>query len=105
MRSDVINILLKKINKKTKLVATTGFTSRELHQIRSNKKTKNGQDFYMVGGMGHSSAVSLGISLRTINEVICLDGDGSFLLHLGSLVNIGKVGGQNLNIFYLIIFP
>ena len=95
MRSDVINILLKKINKKTKLVATTGFTSRELHQIRSNKKTKNGQDFYMVGGMGHSSAVSLGISLRTINEVICLDGDGSFLMHLGSLVNIGKVGGQN----------
>lgn len=95
MRSDVINILLKKINKKTKLVATTGFTSRELHQIRSNKKIKNGQDFYMVGGMGYSSSVSLGISLRTTKNVICLDGDGSFLMHLGSLVSIGKVGGQN----------
>ena len=45
MRSDVINILLKKINKKTKLVATTGFTSRELHQIRSNKKLKMAKTF------------------------------------------------------------
>ena len=95
MRNDVIDILLKKISKKTKLIATTGFTSRELHQIRSNKKIKNGQDFYMVGGMGHSSAVSLGISLRTTKDVICLDGDGSFLMHLGSLVSIGKLGGKN----------
>ena len=32
----------------------------------------------MVGGMGHTSMVSLGISIKTLDDVICLDGDGSF---------------------------
>ena len=40
----------------------------------------------MIGGMGHSSMVSLGITLRSKAEVICLDGDGSFLMHLGSII-------------------
>ena len=94
-RNDLIDILLTKIDKKTKLIATTGFTSRELHQIRTSRKEKKGQDFYMVGGMGHSSMVSLGISIKTSKEVICLDGDGSFLMHLGSIVSIGKIAGRN----------
>ena len=40
--------------------------------------------------MGHTSMV-LGISIKTLDDVICLDGDGSFLMHLGSLVSIGKL--------------
>ena len=64
--------------KNSKIIATTGFTSRELHQIRKIKKEKKGNDFYMVGGMGHTSMVSLGISIKTLDDVICLDGDGSF---------------------------
>ncbi len=94
-RSYVIEELLNKIDKKTKIIATTGFTSRELNQLRNNKKEKNGQDFYMVGGMGHSGMVSLGISLRTKENVICLDGDGSLLMHLGSIISIAKIGGNN----------
>ena len=57
----------------------------------------------MVGGMGHSSALSLGVSTKTKHEVICLDGDGSFLMHLGSIVSIKKVG-KTLNTCFLIIF-
>ena len=50
--------------KNSKIVATTGFTSRELYQIRKYKKYLNkGKDFYMVGGMGHASMVSLAHSL------------------------------------------
>ena len=37
-RIDVIEILLKIIKKNTKLIATTGFTSRELNQIRLKKE-------------------------------------------------------------------
>ena len=94
-RSDVIEILLKIIKKNSKLIATTGFTSRELNQIRSKKRSNKGNDFYMVGGMGHSSVLSLGVSTKTKHEVICLDGDGSFLMHLGSIVSIGKKSRKN----------
>ena len=95
LRGDIIKELLNKIDKNTKLISTTGFTSRELNQIRNNLGTNKGSDFYMVGGMGHSSIVSLGVSLKTKKNVICLDGDGSFLMHLGSIATISKIAGKN----------
>ena len=94
-RKDFIEKLLGLIKNETKLIATTGFTSRELHQIRKNNKISKGKDFYMIGGMGHSSMVSLGISMRSKKEIICLDGDGSLLMHLGSIVSIGKIKKGN----------
>ena len=87
--------LLKKINKKCKIISTTGFTSRELFQLRLNKDLKNGSDFYMVGGMGHASNVALGYSKYSKKKTIVLDGDGSFLMHLGGLVNSGVDGNKN----------
>ena len=89
----VIEELLKKINIKTNIVSTTGFTSRELMEIR--KKEKRGNDFYMVGAMGHSAALSLSISLNSKKQTICLDGDGSLIMHLGSLATIGFFGKKN----------
>ena len=49
--------------KNTKVVSSTGYNSRELFQIRQNKENKIKNDFYMVGGMCHSSMVSLGYYL------------------------------------------
>ena len=95
LRSQVIEKLLEKIKKKTKIVSTTGYTSRELFQIRSNKKTTIGQDFYMVGGMGHATSVSTGVALNTKEQVICLDGDGSLIMHLGSLITAGSSNRKN----------
>jgi phosphonopyruvate decarboxylase len=43
----------------------------------------------MVGGMGHASMTSLGYSLSSKNQVICLDGDGSLIMHMGSLISTG----------------
>jgi phosphonopyruvate decarboxylase len=94
-REIVINKILKKINKNTKIISTTGYTSRELFQIRKNKNYKNGKDFYMVGGMGHSSMIALGYSLNSKNQVICLDGDGSLLMHMGSLISTGLKSKSN----------
>jgi phosphonopyruvate decarboxylase len=94
-REIVINELLNKIKKNTRIVSTTGYTSRELFQIRKNKKYKNGKDFYMVGGMGHSSMISLGYSLRSKNQVICLDGDGSLMMQMGSLISTGFKSKSN----------
>jgi len=94
-REIVINEMLNKINKNTKIISTTGYTSRELFQIRKNKQYKNGKDFYMVGGMGHSSMIALGYSLSSKNQVICLDGDGSLLMHMGSLISTGLKSKSN----------
>ena len=94
-REFVINELLSKISRNTRIVSTTGFTSRELFQIRRDNKFKNGKDFYMVGGMGHSSMMALGYSLGSNNEVICLDGDGSLIMHMGSLISTGFNSKKN----------
>jgi len=94
-RSDLIKSLLQCIKPKTNLISTTGYTSRELYQIRSKLNLKKGKDFYMVGGMGHSSMVALGNSIHTKNQVICLDGDGSLIMHMGSLANIGYYAKKN----------
>ena len=94
-REVVINGLLNSIKKNTRIISTTGYTSRELFQIRKNKKYKNGKDFYMVGGMGHASMTSLGYSLSSKNQVICLDGDGSLIMHMGSLISTGLKSKSN----------
>ena len=88
-----IQKLLNKIPKNYNLISTTGYTSRELHQIRSLHNLKKGKDFYMVGGMGHASSVALGVNIAK-KKVICLDGDGSILMHLGSLL-ANSINGNN----------
>ncbi len=94
-REEVIKNLLQNIKNKTNIISTVGFTSRELMQIRLIKNYKKGNDFYMVGGMGHTTMVALGTSLFTKNQTICLDGDGSILMHLGSLNSAGLYAKKN----------
>tara|TARA_B100001057_G_scaffold181537_1_gene182272 strand:+ start:1849 stop:2952 length:1104 start_codon:yes stop_codon:yes gene_type:complete len=95
LRSDFLESLLDIIPKNSKLISTTGYTSRELMQIRKSKKKNRGKDFYMVGGMGHSSAVAAGYSIGSKNQVICLDGDGSILMHLGTMHTLGYLKNKN----------
>ena len=49
----------------------------------------------MVGGMGHASSLALGVSITNKNEIICLDGDGALLMHLGSMNLIGHIANKN----------
>ncbi len=100
-REFFLKSLLNKINKNEKLICTTGYTSREVYQIRKNYKLKNGKDFYLVGGMGHASSVSLGTSLKSKTKINCLDGDGSSLMHLGGVASMGVFGKKNLRYFIL----
>ena len=101
LRSDFIKDFLNLIPKNCKIISTTGYTSRELMEIRQKTKSINGKDFYMVGGMGHASLVALSTSLHSKSKVICLDGDGSLLMHLGPMFSCGF--NKNLNIKHILI--
>lgn len=51
---------------------------------------------YTFGSMGQCSSVGLGIALgRPDVRVICLDGDGSLLMNLGSLCTIATLAPRN----------
>lgn len=95
IRSDFIKKFLELIPKKSKVISTTGYTSRELMEVRKKFNINNGKDFYMVGGMGHSASVSIGYALNRNENVFCLDGDGSILMHLGSLFSAGHLNLKN----------
>ena len=96
-----IKNLLENLKKNTKVISSTGYNSRELMYLRKKYEYKNSQDFYMVGGMGHTSSVALGYSLSTKNKTICIDGDGSLLMHLGSIKTAGTFANKNLKYILL----
>jgi sulfopyruvate decarboxylase subunit beta len=74
------------------IVSANGFISRDLFSIK--EKPTN---FYMIGSMGLSSSIGLGIALKNPQKKIYVfDGDGNILMNLGSLVTIGSIQPKNL---------
>ena len=84
-REKALEIILENIKLDDVVVSTTGKTSREIFEIRESKGQGHKNDFLTVGSMGHTSSIALGISLNTTKNVYCVDGDGSMIMHLGSL--------------------
>lgn len=77
------------------LVSTTGKTSRELYELRT-RSGKAGLDFMCVGSMGHASSIALAVALeKRDKQVVCLDGDGALLMHLGAMALIGNSHPEN----------
>ncbi|MDD2236134.1 MAG: phosphonopyruvate decarboxylase [Kiritimatiellae bacterium] len=78
------------------LVSTTGQLSRELYECRERNGQGHERDFLTVGSMGHASQIAQGIALhQTTRPVICLDGDGALLMHLGAPAIIGSLKAPN----------
>lgn len=77
------------------IVSTTGKTSRELFELRVVRGEQQ-RDFLTVGGMGHTASIALGVAIgRPETRVVCIDGDGSVLMHLGALPIIGSLQPAN----------
>jgi phosphonopyruvate decarboxylase len=73
------------------LVATTGFSGRELYTV-----SDRAQHLYQVGSMGCAAGMGLGVALNSDRPVIVLDGDGAALMKLGSMATIGATAPKNL---------
>ena len=95
-REDAIEEILDGFNDAI-IVSTTGKISREVFEIREKNKEDHDKDFLTVGSMGHSSSIALGIALNKENKkIICLDGDGACLMHMGAMATISKYKPKNM---------
>ena len=95
-REETLEIILENLDDNTIVVSTTGKTSREIFEIREKNGQSHQQDFLTVGSMGHCSSIALGIALsKPEREVVCIDGDGAMLMHLGSLTSIASLKPKN----------
>ncbi|WP_168452765.1 phosphonopyruvate decarboxylase [Sphingopyxis microcysteis] len=75
------------------IVATTGMISRELYEQRQRTGNNGASDFLTVGSMGHASQIALGLSNALPGRrIVCLDGDGAILMHMGGLATAGVLG-------------
>lgn len=89
-REAALSETLSVIPKGDRIIATTGMLGRELWELRQKNNQSTETDFLVVGGMGHASAVAHGVAAANPEKVVwCLDGDGSLLMHLGTLAIIG----------------
>jgi len=73
------------------VVSNLGDPSKELYHTRDRP-----ENFYMLGSMGLTSSISLGLALSQNRKVVCLDGDGSILMNMGSLSSIANMKPDNL---------
>ncbi|MEE0934723.1 MAG: sulfopyruvate decarboxylase subunit beta [Methanobrevibacter sp.] len=74
------------------IICNIGFPSRELYEI--NDRDEN---FYMIGSMGLASSIGFGLALaREDKNIVVIDGDGSLLMNMGSLVTIFANNPRNL---------
>ena len=75
------------------IVVATMTANFEWPQVSTNP----GLDLMFSGAMGKASSMGLGLALaRPDKKVIVLDGDGSILMNLGSLVTIANMAPPNL---------
>jgi len=96
-REEAIALVVDAMPADATLVATTGHISRELYEMRVRAAQDRASDFLTVGCMGHASQISLGLALAKKNSrVVCIDGDGAALMHMGGLATIGTSGADNL---------
>lgn len=88
-RYQALKIISTYLNESDFVITGTGMISREWYDIRNN--TLHNRDFMNVGAMGHASAVATGVKIANEKiNVFCIEGDGSFLMHLGNVAYINK---------------
>ncbi len=89
IRSEVLKSILPVISDKL-VVCNIGLPSQELHLLDDQPS-----NFYMLGTMGLSSSIGLGVALAQKDKVIAIDGDGSVLTNFGTLPTIANNVADN----------
>lgn len=95
-REEALATILKEGGHEAILVSTTGKISRELYEQSDALYGTHENIFMTVGGMGHASMIALGIAKKRPKEkIMCIDGDGAALMHMGALTFISSQSPEN----------
>lgn len=89
IRSEVIKSIIPVISDHF-VVCNIGLPSQELHMMDDQPT-----NFYMLGTMGLSSSIGLGLALAQKQKIISIDGDGSVLTNFGTLPTIANNVADN----------
>ena len=89
IRSEVLKALIPVISDKL-VICNIGLPSQELCLFDDQPS-----NFYMLGTMGLSSSIGLGLALTQKDKVIAIDGDGSVLTNFGTLPTIANNVADN----------
>lgn len=100
-REAALKTVLSQLKDQDFVVSTTGKTSREIFELRQAAGQGHANDFLTVGSMGHTASIAFGMSIGTTKNVFCIDGDGSFIMHMGGFAVIGQNSGPNFK--YILI--
>lgn len=89
IRSEVLKSLIPVISDQF-VICNIGLPSQEMHMMDDQAT-----NFYMLGTMGLSSSIGLGVALAQKQTIISIDGDGSVLTNLGTLPTIANNVSDN----------
>lgn len=96
-RESILEKIITNAPENALFVSTTGKLSRELYELREKFGHSHDSDFLIVGSMGHTSMVGAGVASGVKGRpVYILDGDGSILMHMGSLPVVASMGQENV---------
>ncbi len=84
IRSEIIKSIVPAIRDHL-VICNIGLPSQELFQLDDQPS-----NFYMLGTMGLSSSIGLGLAIAQKKKVIAIDGDGSVLTNLCTLPTIAN---------------
>ena len=87
---------LQKVLKNKLVICNIGLPSQELYQINDQPNY-----FYMLGSMGLSSSIGLGLALSQKKDVVSIDGDGSVLMNMSTLSTIGNRASNNYTLLII----
>ena len=91
-QDDVLSVIQGNTREGDVLIASTGYVGRALYALEDRPN-----QLYVVGSMGCAAALGLGLARAKPNmRIVVIDGDGSLLMHLGTLATLGAQKPENL---------
>ena len=96
-REHAIRCVLKRLYEKDVTVSSVGGSSREIYMIRKENGEDLSRSFLSIGAMGHTYPLAYGVQLgHPSGRVICIEGDGSFLMHASNIAVLAAEAPSNL---------
>ena len=99
-REQTLNLLLDTLKPQDLVIACNGKLGRELFELRQ-KRGEPQEDFILLGAMGCALGVALGVARNTKKKVVCLLGDGNFLMKMGTMATYMDLFPRNLFVYIL----